>query len=484
MIHYILSFFVGICILLSWVGWGTLINRILFPDERIDWGQHAAWGIAFSCGIGGILNFFKFISQTTILIYLGLGLLWFLITLYKRLYVADPSFFHKYKVLNEKLFFAGILIVWLLILLQYSVTVSPPQNIFNRHDDFQAYFVFPHQMLQTGALGADPFCTRRLSILGGHQFLQTFLLSMLSEKAFFILDPGLALIVITALLIGYLNNYNLTKVSTFILLLFFLSMPFSMYLCNTSAFLLSAAVFLSFFRTLEWEGLHNRNFVANSFIIALLSSALCSLKPTNVPIVIIFLGVSYFFYILRSNAKKRIYELCIAIVFTILFLLPWMLSMYQSSGTLLYPLLGKGYHGSAYGTYLSSWLGMSFGGVMKIFWFSLYNSYLFLFILITLIGIVTLIIHPRQRDDRGAFLSLLISSGSGVLILLFATGGRDFIRFSFPFIYSTIIISMIKLSVDFEKVYKSIIRKISLRDYKFNFFYIYNQNAPTIFKYL
>ncbi|OKH24869.1 hypothetical protein NIES593_06540 [Hydrococcus rivularis NIES-593] len=41
---YLFAFGWGIFILLSFIGWGGLINRILFPKDRVDWGQRSAWG--------------------------------------------------------------------------------------------------------------------------------------------------------------------------------------------------------------------------------------------------------------------------------------------------------------------------------------------------------------------------------------------------------------------------------------------------------
>jgi hypothetical protein len=48
MMSYLISFCYGICLILSLIGWGKALNHILFPDRRIDWGQRASWGLAFS----------------------------------------------------------------------------------------------------------------------------------------------------------------------------------------------------------------------------------------------------------------------------------------------------------------------------------------------------------------------------------------------------------------------------------------------------
>ncbi|MBA7689424.1 hypothetical protein ES703_97931 [subsurface metagenome] len=48
MTSYFFSFSWGIGILFSLIGWGSAINRLFFPKDRTDWGQKAAWGVAFS----------------------------------------------------------------------------------------------------------------------------------------------------------------------------------------------------------------------------------------------------------------------------------------------------------------------------------------------------------------------------------------------------------------------------------------------------
>jgi hypothetical protein len=73
MISYFLSFSWGIWIVISFIGWGTAINRLLFPQHRVDWGQRAAWGIAWSVIFGGLLNVTWTISQAAILIYICSG---------------------------------------------------------------------------------------------------------------------------------------------------------------------------------------------------------------------------------------------------------------------------------------------------------------------------------------------------------------------------------------------------------------------------
>jgi hypothetical protein len=112
--------------------------------------------------------------------------------------------------------------------------------------------------------------------------------------------------------------------------------------------------------------------------------------------------------------------------------------MYQSSGTLLYPLLGKGYHGSAYGSYLHQ--DMTLLKAIKIAIGSAINVY---GVSLWLLGFAILHRRTRSISGREAALSLLISAGLGIPILGFSTGGLDSYRYSFPFVSIALIVLMI-----------------------------------------
>ncbi|MHC4740230.1 MAG: hypothetical protein ACYS9Y_15075, partial [Planctomycetota bacterium] len=104
MSSYLFSFSWGIVILLALTGWGGVVNRVLFPKYRIDWGQKAAWGIAFSLFVGGLLNVTWSISRATILVYLGAGLLYWLLDTFKtRLSVFDSLSNHIRNYRKDKI---------------------------------------------------------------------------------------------------------------------------------------------------------------------------------------------------------------------------------------------------------------------------------------------------------------------------------------------------------------------------------------------
>lgn len=448
MIWFFLSFGWGIVIVLSMVGWGGVINRVLFSEHRLDWGQKAAWGVAFSILAGGVLNLTWAISRAVILVYLGTGLLCWIFDTFKRGLSGTglvSKRFNNYR--EDKTALVGLLIVVFLVLFQYSGWVThkpfdPNESIwvFNCHDDFHAYFVYPEKMLQAGSMGQDPFSARRVaSSLGGQSFLHTFVLCILSEKNLNIIDPGLGMMIAVGLLLGYSRERGVSRMAAMFVIIFLLVIPVPK--ANISALMTALALFISLLRTFDWEGLRPERFAANAFIVALLASAVCALKSSYIPACGILFALSYVFYIIKSKTKgKAICEFFTATVLAGIFLLPWMISMYQSSGTLLYPLLGKGWHGSVYGTFLLPTAGLTSSWVYRIIRYHLTSPYI---VSLMLLGSVSFSRRCDQPGARWASLSAAVSALLGALIISVATGGRGGDRFYFSFVVAAITVLMI-----------------------------------------
>lgn len=438
MISYFLAFFWGIFILFSLIGWGSLINRIIFPKHQADWGLLAVWGLAFSIVFGGLLNVTWTISKTVILIYLGLGILscFFAGFQSKKLLASSVIGYVNY-CRKDRVLLVFTIIDLLLILIQYAGWISTDN--FHPHDDFFGYFVFPEKMLQIGSLGADPFSGRRLiSSLGGQSFLHTFILSMFNEENLHIIDPAIASIIVFGLILGFLTEKNfLEQMAAIILLPFILIIP---PVTNTTTLVVGSSLVLGLFRTLYSQELKEYSSNANAFMIALITSATIATKSTFIPVASLLFGLSYFFYIINNtNKRKAIREFILATLITIALLLPWAISMYQSSGTLLFPLLGKGYHGSVYYEHYAETYG-------EIKWFIL-PLFSVLHVAMFFLCVSYIKVQPWRkvkREHRGATLSLLISVILGAVITIFVTNGYHE-RYIFSFVYVAIVVLIITL---------------------------------------
>lgn len=436
---YFIAFFWGICILFSLIGWGDMLNRVLFPKNEAYWAQKAAWGIAFSVFIGGILNATWSISPTVILTYIGLGFCYWLTEFYqtRKLFINSLSQYIQY-FRKDRILLIGVLLVLFLMLLRYMGSIATTN--FNGHDDYYAYFVFPNKMLQMGSMGPDPFSARRIvSSLGGQTFLDTFILSVLPERNLNIIDSGIGLIIAIGIILGFAREKKLTSLTTLCIILLFLFLP--TYQVNITSIIIAESLYLSLFVLLSWNQLRTNHFLANGCMVTFITAALCAVKSTFIIPGIILFVLSYSFYIIESKFnKKAIYEFLFATGLLILFLLPWMISMYQSSGTFLWPLLGKGYHGSAYEWHLSSYSGLTIFKLVKI----IINAISRIdFLVLLLLGFFILKRQGNKLFCRESIFSLLLSVGLGKIILSLGTGGYGIDRYSVSFVMPTLIILMI-----------------------------------------
>src|SRR4028119_2034746 len=458
MISYFLSFSWGIWIVISFIGWGTAINRLLFPQHRVDWGQRATWGIAWSVIFGGLLNVTWTISQAAILIYICSGALYGIIDAWRNKASLANKLNQLIKACQSNKFLAvGTFIAFLLAFWQYAGCVY--SYIFSLADDYQAYFVFPQKMLQLGSLGTDPFSERRLvSSLGGQSFLQALSFSVLDERTGNLIDPGCALLVMLGLIIEYCQRKKISKTATVAIAIALLS--FNPVRQNTSGVLIPVCLFFALFNVLEGDLLKPTNIPKNAAIVGLLAAAICALKSTLIPTCIMFFTFSYFFYIIGTQTKhKAIYEFCLAAILLGLFVLPWSISLYHSSGTLLYPILGKGFHGSVYGGSVK--LANSVIDSKAAINLKLDLIFGILYILAVL-GIRFWIIGISKKPiGRETAVSNFISSVMGTAIIAFATANTDSYRYAYPqllVMYAVFILIIVenleqnKLSIKFKKI--------------------------------
>jgi hypothetical protein len=447
---YLLAFGWGIFILLSLTGWGSALSWLLFRKAKTDWGQRAAWGLAFSVVIGGVLNLLSSISRATILVFLGLGVLAWIIALL----IDRPSpFQNRSQVIPDlprpkALVMIGFFIVGFLALIRYAASVSVVRddqhnclvalNCFSTIDDLNAYLVFPKKMLQMGSIGRDPFCARRLhSSLGGESFLDTFVLSMLSIQHLHLIDRGLGVLVVIALVWGNFKESGTSPQWCLVTLLLFLLL--SPPAINISSIYTGVALFLSLYRTLAWKAFATSYLLSRSLIIALIAAAICSLKSSFIPACGVLLACSFLCFVAVQRFRTPVIaEFVTTGLMTITFMLPWMVSMYQSSGTLLYPLLGRGYHQSVYGNTLSPYSETTISrGAIHI----LQASTEPLFVALISLGLFWLVIRPSGIQGREPILSLLLGATLGQVAMTLVSNSNSLgSRLSFPFVLAATLV--------------------------------------------
>jgi hypothetical protein len=194
---------------------------------------------------------------------------------------------------------------------------------------------------------------------------------------------------------------------------------------------LFVALFCSFNRP---ENIPRTERFAYAFIGALLASAIPAYKMVSIIFCAIYLGLTYGARLFYCHIKKEItFELLIFSGLTFFTLLPWMISSYQSSGTMFYPLLGQGYHSSAYGyIYLPP---LTFKRVI----YTVYKTLSLSLALFTLVWCFMIIVSQRKKSLlQPVCICISVLIGLLTINILFGLEGTDRYRYVSPFFFASI----------------------------------------------
>jgi len=435
--QYFLSVGAGLLLLAAFIGYGRLW-RGLVPVTRspFDWASDAARGLATSVIVGGVLNNYGLISPWSARAYVVLGSLLCLFAIVRQL---------KYCVARSRISptmaAAAVGVVALaLVSLAGQVTTQLVKGrnsatSFNHDDDFQGYLVFPVQMLQTGAMTDDPFNARRLtSSLGGHSFLQALLIAWSGNDHVHLLDPGIASLIFLGLVLHHGWNVGLSSKWLLFLASCVVFLPWPV--VNITAMLAGAALFYDLISLFPEFGTSGSRRVA--ILVGVEVAAVCALKSSFVPPACL-LVLSMFLGALVRPASWRVSLQCAIILSgtVLISLLPWMRALYRSSGTYLYPLLGRGYYGSAHGSFSPS-AERGFTDIAR-----LIASVISSPEMLGLAAIIVVVTASRDRCQR--VLDAAVSAWGGTLFLSLVLGGFDVPRYAFAFVAATIVFASTNL---------------------------------------
>lgn len=434
MFSYVTMFIFGIVLLCSWIGWGEIV-AIAIKIRMRNLGFLVGLGLSFIIVLGGFLNIFTAISKFSLWAIIILGLIFFLhylISEHKN--VSDLFLKSKSYPRNHRINFLALALLIIMIFFRYSSVVSYER--YNIYDDYQGYFVFPEKMMQTGSIGSDPYSERRLvSSIGGQSFLDTFILLLGSERNFALLDAGVAYLAFLLITASYLWKSHLARKYSFLILLIaaFILAP----IANITSFYVAMSLFLLAIGLFHEEDVNGLRGIA---ILALTVSALCALKNSfALPcgfLVISFFAKRYNEISLGKIAKEVVMFVGIFIVL----ILSWLLSSYISSGTMFYPILGKGFHGSVYGDFLLPTDQMNIDN----FKWALSDLMKPLSYVAGLLVIIFCTSKQfRSMISKADFFSMIWIIPS-FLLLTISTGGYGAYRYSFAFVFPVVIILLLR----------------------------------------
>lgn len=334
--------------IVSYAGWGSLVRIAMTRNAGVDLGLRVAWGMGLVCFIGGALEVPALMTRTAALVLVEAGIVLALAALaLERDAVRRRTRFLGKFIRSEPALTIVSAVVGALVVLHLLSAVADWHS--NPYDDDIAYLAFLRKLSDTGTV-IEPFSFRRLSAYGG----QTLFLELTSVRASMLqahtFDRGVCVVVITLLMLGHRTrrgNRRTSVLFTLVLLTMLLTLP--VIAINTASYYSGIVVFLGLFRTLGWaeRRVDQTPSWRGALPLALLGVMACTLRQNFLPIPAIVFATSYAIRLRRMrdwSLKERLIEPVAAIVFSVVALLPWLITSYQSSKTFLFPVMPGTFH--------------------------------------------------------------------------------------------------------------------------------------------
>jgi hypothetical protein len=236
-------------VIVSFVGWGSLLRFIVGKNERVDLGLRAAWGASTVCFIGGALMALALMNRGMAMILVQVGtILAFASIVRERMALRDRLRAQLRMARMEPRLFLIAAIVLFVIGIHFFAGISDWHT--NPYDDDIAYLAFVKKLRDTGTV-LEPFSFRRLSALGG----QTLFLELVSVRAQpsqgNTFDRSICLVMITMLIAGYRQGRRRLSI-LFVLLTVMLIVTLPNVAINTASYYSGIVFFLAIYRTLSW----------------------------------------------------------------------------------------------------------------------------------------------------------------------------------------------------------------------------------------
>jgi hypothetical protein len=337
----------SIVIFISFLGYGEALRRALRRPEFDDlgWGLTAAWGMAVTLAICGLLMVFKLAIAPLLAVFVGVGAFAAIVQGVGRLVLRPLA------LSSLRIPFSDV-VLYSLAAIAFASSVAWPHQI-DPNDDLVCYLMLPVKILATGTL-IEPFSFQRAGTFGGQAILQALVMIVGAERNGHVPDRGMAMLMIFGMLLhatrGLKGQYAFAR---FLLLFAFWFVPVPR--ISTNGAMTGGAMLLALLVTLDrCFSARSRDwtcYVPSGFLLA----ATCSIRPT-------FAMAAAF--LLTSLAARDLalggrhtknepgmlspYILTALIGFVVL--IPFMLVLYASNGTPMVPPF-SGYVSKAYQTY-------------------------------------------------------------------------------------------------------------------------------------
>jgi hypothetical protein len=322
----------GIVLIAAFVGWGSLVNHLLRPSARRDWGLDGAIGAAAFLWMGSVLSIGRLIGPFCFWLLVFGG---FLAYAYVRLRDRSRPAAGPLTAGGALYRFAFAMIVGI-AMLEYAESVV--NGSFNVFDDNMAYRAIARKLLETGGM-YEPFSSHRLASFGGQTMLHAAMLAGAPGERLHAVDSGICVLLTLGLIAGHGTN-PLRRGATLLAATLLVTMPHPRH--NLASEMSGVVFFLAFFRLFDDARMDVERPMGNAVVVGLLGAAASSLRQNYLGTVAVTVAAFYLFRLFATSGEARRglwKEVALVAGASFAALLPWMILSYINGRTFLYPVM-------------------------------------------------------------------------------------------------------------------------------------------------
>ncbi|HTW94403.1 MAG TPA: hypothetical protein VMD30_06410 [Tepidisphaeraceae bacterium] len=403
----------GLVVLLSFIGWGSLGQRLLYGNSRErHWGPSAATGVGVVLLIAGLLNLLHIGSAP----YLRAVIIAGVVAACVWGWAAKIKWPHR----SDRV---AWVICFIFVSFSYAGTARRPTA---NPDDCTGYFPLIQDLLQTGTIDNQPFSERRMLSLGGDTALRAMVVMNTSYEYSPLLDPGIALIITAGVMAAIARRWGTYGVIAAAVPIFMVVTPTPA--VNATSTYMLVALFCALILVVS-DAVSGRFRVGQWVEAGLLAAGVVALKSNAIPAIAIFsLLVIVWLLARRDDRHDAFMAIGVFAVSGAALLLPWMIGMRISCGTWLYPVLGTGFHHGAYSEF----------NLHTVRW-SLLMSGFDTYMRLAVLAVAAWFLFRAWKLGPAAKVVLIFSVAAVLAARLLAVrlGGFMVYRFQFPFLFAS-----------------------------------------------
>jgi hypothetical protein len=331
----------GVMLLVSFAGWGAWLARRLMRGVDLDLALRAAWGMALTLAVGGLLALVGLARRPVLIVWTAGGLVLAASAAVQR--VGDRA--RRARELTREAGWYTLLAAALGGVTLFLALGGVAHSFPNPSDDWPAYLPLVHKLLQTGTL-IEPFSVRRMAAYGGQTLLQAFALIVARDTQIQLFDGGICLVLAVGLIFGAARA---TRGSSWTVLLLAACVPLMLpdNRANSASEVSGVVGFLALWRTIAVVDQSGRRDRGAAWLIGLCAAAVATLRQNYLPAVACVLlallsPVEGDDGQVVSPAERRRFFGAVALAGAAC-LAPWALLALRSGHTFLFPFVHGNY---------------------------------------------------------------------------------------------------------------------------------------------